>query len=231
MCGGYAKRMLPLTKNRPKHLLYIWNKPMVDSTVQDLLECNQIDQIYLVTNYKFKKQFKEYLNDKKIKLIIEKTKNEDEKLGSVGGLEAFIKNQKIKDDLLIVGGDNVFNINLCEFVSSNKNVKLGIYDYGKISSKLKLYGTVNMRKNRRVVSFKEKSKNPKSHLISTALYFIPKNKLSMVSKFLKTGGDKDAFGHFISYLVKNCYVEGFVFKSKWYDIGSFGSYFKAWLKL
>ena len=57
LAAGYATRLYPLTLNRPKPLLPIAGKPMVDHVLKNLASISAIDHVYLVTNEKFADRF------------------------------------------------------------------------------------------------------------------------------------------------------------------------------
>ena len=74
LAGGFAKRMWPLTKNKPKQLLNLAGKPMLDY-VFDSLDNLDFERIIVSVNSFFAPQFQEHLSsnskDKKIELFIE----------------------------------------------------------------------------------------------------------------------------------------------------------------
>jgi len=53
LAGGFAKRMWPLTEDRPKSLLTVGGKPIIEYITSKLEEIEEIDMIYIVTNNKF----------------------------------------------------------------------------------------------------------------------------------------------------------------------------------
>jgi glucose-1-phosphate thymidylyltransferase len=71
----------------------------------------------------------------------------------------------------------------------------------------------------RLISFTEKPAEPESTLVAICLYYFPKEKLALVAKYLKQSKHKDAPGNYISWLVRDKEVFGFIFDDEWYDIG------------
>ncbi|MEM3014321.1 MAG: sugar phosphate nucleotidyltransferase [Candidatus Bathyarchaeia archaeon] len=116
LAGGFAKRMWPLTKDKPKHLLPVAGKPMLRYVIEKLEPLQNIEQIIISTNAAFATHFREFLSKNKTKknisLFIEDTYSEKEKLGSVGALGYLIKKSNINDELLVIGGDNIFDFSL-----------------------------------------------------------------------------------------------------------------------
>ena len=48
LAGGYAKRMWPLTKNQPKHLLPVGGKPMIEYIVEEIEIIGDINEIIII---------------------------------------------------------------------------------------------------------------------------------------------------------------------------------------
>jgi glucose-1-phosphate thymidylyltransferase len=115
-----------------------------------------------------------------------------------------------------------------DFTASRRGgVSVALYDVGSIEA-AKRYGVVSIDKSGRVTEFEEKPQAPKSTLISTGIYYFPREHVSGIGNYLKTEGTKnDAPGYYIKWLVANGKVYGFPFSQKWYDIGDIESYKKA----
>ena len=60
LAAGYATRLYPLTKDKPKPLLPIAGKPMIEYIIEKLENIDVIDTIYVVTNNKFCSHFEEW---------------------------------------------------------------------------------------------------------------------------------------------------------------------------
>jgi len=98
LAGGFAQRMAPTTNEAPKHLLPVAGKPML-SYVLDSLEKfysqGEGGTCYISINKKFEKDFKNFIKDYNckmpLKLIVEDTLSEGQKLGSVGALHEIFK--------------------------------------------------------------------------------------------------------------------------------------------
>ena len=230
LAGGYAKRMWPLTKNRPKHLLPVAGRPMLDYVMKSLGSASEIDEIYLSTNMRFRSHFQEYLDGlnigKPLRLFVEDTYSEEEKLGSVGALDFLIRENHLDDDLLVIGGDNIFSFEMADFIEyfySKGTNTIALYDV-KSREKACLYGVVQVDEENRIIDFQEKPENPKSTLVSTACYAFTRRGVRSVLKYIDEGNDPDKMGHFIEWLCKRDVVYGYIFTGVWFDIGSFESY-------
>jgi len=234
LAAGYATRLWPLTLNRPKPLLLIGKHPMLEHIIARLRPIKEINDIYVITNTKFVKNFKEwkksYKCSKRISVIDDKMKTLKERRGSIGDTLFAIENKKIKDGTIVVAGDNLFDFDLGDFVRTAKknspSATIGLFD---IRDKVlaREYGIVALDHNSKVVSFEEKPKKPKSTLAAMCFYYFPKEKLNAIKIYRKDGNPLDLAGSFIKWLAKKEDVYGYVFKGRWLDIGDKKSLKKA----
>lgn len=229
LAAGYATRLYPLTKDYPKPLLEIKGKPIINYIVDKLSSAAAIDEIYIVTNSKFIRFFRKWVKSiespKKIILVDDLTKNNQDRLGAIGDINFTISKKKIQDDLLVIGGDNLFSGFLSGFLSSvRKNtpaVNIGLYRL-KQKKDASRYGVVKLDNYKRVISFEEKPKHPKSSLVAMCLYLIPKDCLGSIKGYIQGKKNKiDATGGYIAWLKDRAPVYGYVFSGFWFDIGDY----------
>jgi len=235
LAAGYARRLYPLTKEFPKPLLCVERRPIIEYIIDKLKDLDEIEEIIVVTNSKFIAKFRAWAKGQKINkrltLVDDLTKDLDDRRGAIGDMSFAINKKRLKDDLLVIGGDNLFDGRLegfLSFTSSKGNSPVigafNIRDRGQARK----YGVVKLDKKNRVVDFQEKPKFPKSTLVAMCVYYFPKSKLSLIREYLTSRAGKcDATGFYIDWLRKRIPVYGFVFEGHWYDIGSYKFYNKA----
>jgi len=232
LAGGFAKRMWPLTRDKPKHLLQVAGRPILDYAVEKL-EHVPLDRILISTNAKFEAEFKSYLRTVRTKnkacIFVEEARSERQKLGSVGGLGYLLAEENVDGELLVIGGDNIFGFKMADFLnyfrSKQANV-IALYDVGS-KARACLYGVVCIDPSNMIIDFQEKPAQPRSTLVSTACYAFTRNGVRNILRYLDEGNDPDKMGHFIEWLHKRDAVYGFTFKGVWFDIGSFECYNEA----
>ena len=235
LAAGYAIRLQPLTLNTPKPLLEVGGKKILDRIIGKILDLDSLDEIYVITNHKFYQNFAGWLKSsgykKKISLVDDGTLTNDTRLGAIRDMALAINEKSINDDLLVIAGDNLFEVDMRLFmnfaVSKKDGASVALHDVGSLEA-AKRYGVVSIDKTGKVVEFEEKPANPKSTLISTGIYYFPKTHVPGINNYLKAEGTKnDAPGYYIKWLSVNGRVYGFSFSQKWYDIGDIESYKKA----
>jgi glucose-1-phosphate thymidylyltransferase len=253
LAAGYATRMYPLTRDFPKPLLRVRRKPVINYIIEKLNDLDEVDEIIVVTNSKFISKFKEWkysLNFKKpVSLIDDLTKDNRDRRGAIGDIDFVLKKKRIKEDLLVIGADNLFDGNLDDFLKFTRlhpdYPVIGAYNI-KDRESAKKYGVVRLDSRNRLIDFAEKPARPKSTLVAMCLYYFPKEKLNLIeeyinpalsnresaSKLRKSGVNIksqkiDATGIYINWLRKRLPVYGYVFNGRWYDIGDFKYYAEA----
>ena len=233
LAAGYATRLYPLTENTPKPLLNVAGKPMIEHIIEKLHKIVGINKIYIVTNGKFEQHFKKWLSNfdaqKPIEIINDGTRSNEDRLGAFGDVHHAINARKINDDIIIVAGDNLFELSLADvanFFRKKKSNVIVLHDV-KDFELAKQYGIVEIDENSRVVHFEEKPKNPKSTLASTGIYLFPKKTIKLINKYIAQGNNPDKTGSFIEWLHKRDFVYSFATDKKWYDIGSLEQLEKA----
>lgn len=235
LAAGYATRLYPLTKEYPKPLLMVKKRAIIDFIIDKLKTIKEIDEIIVVTNSRFILQFEQWRSTLAIKnrisLVDDLTKDNRSRRGAIGDTYFAIRRRRLKDDLLVIGGDNLFDADLKGFLLFAKARKrspvLGAYN---IRNKLnaKKYGVVSLDKENRLIDFKEKPKNPASTLVAMCLYYFPKETLRFIKEYLNRKEKKyDATGLYIDWLRKRVAVFAFVFKGRWFDIGDYKFYNQA----
>jgi glucose-1-phosphate thymidylyltransferase len=231
LAGGYATRLWPITRNRPKMLLPVGEMTVIDIIFDDLEDDDRIDEVFVSTNEAFAEDFEEYLGNseyEKPTLSVEETTEEDEKFGVVGALAQLIEREGVEDDLLVVAGDNLLSFDMSEFVDyfyEQETTSLAAYDVGT-EEKAKAYGLVELD-GERVIDFQEKPENPKSTLVSIACYAFPADTLPQFDAYLAGDNNPDEPGWFIQWLQGEEPVHAFTFDGAWYDIGTPASYLEA----
>ena len=218
LAAGYATRLYPLTRDRPKPLLEVGGRPLVDWILERIAEVSEIEEVHLVTNAKFAPAFRAWAPPQVV-VHDDGTRDEDDRLGAIGDL-AFVGLGG--DELLVVAGDNLFDFSLRDFVAfwrgKGRASAVALYDVGGVELARK-YGIVELDAADRVVSFLEKPDDPPSTLAATATYLFHREHLGLVPRYLEEGNSPDQPGRFVAWLQAREPVYGHRFDGEWLDIG------------
>ena len=232
LAGGYATRLWPITRHRPKMLLPLGEGAVIDTILAAAEDEPRIDDVYVSTNRRFRSAFEQFLGERsydKVQLSIEATVAEDEKMGVIGALAELFDREGIQDDdVLVIGGDNLFSFELgafIDFFEGHGEACLAAYDVGSREA-ASSYGLVALDGDR-VVDFQEKPDDPKSTLVSIACYAFPGEVIPRVETYLADDNNPDEPGWFIQWLHRQQPVHAFDFDGVWFDIGTPESYLDA----
>jgi glucose-1-phosphate thymidylyltransferase len=229
LAAGYATRLHPLTLNQPKPLLAVASKAMLEHVIDNIATIDAIDHAYIVTNAKFVEHFQKWTDGYKrpnlkfgFTIINDGSTDDSNKLGAIGDLHLVITKYEIDDDIIVVGGDNLFSEDLAEFgeFCRSKNAPVtAVYDVGDLDE-IKKYNAIEIDEEGRITFFEEKPAAPKSTLTGIALYYYPKWTLPMIREYIAEGNNPDQPGRLVQWVYKRVPFYTWKVPGLWFDVGS-----------
>jgi len=185
LAGGLGTRLSPLTKVTNKHLLPVYNKPMIYYPLEALVKAG-IEDILIVTGGNNAGDFLKLLgNGNEFGL---KHLNYSYQVGEGGIAEALslaeflCKNEKV----CVILGDNIIEKNIVQAVRNFKKQSRGARIILKEVSDPERFG-VPLLDGKRIVRIEEKPKNPASHYAVTGIYMYDATVFEII-KTLKPSG-------------------------------------------
>jgi len=238
LCAGFGTRMYPLTQDRPKALLPVAGKAVIDYLIEQLVQFPGLEAIHLVSNGRFYPQFKAWtrgwtaaLENQGITLQLHNdgVLDNENRLGSNGDL-AFVLNQiDLPDGALIVAGDNIFLFDLGpvweDFHQKRENLVLVVAQEER--QKLQRTGVAVIGEDDRLIQFFEKPKDPPSQWACLPCYFLNQSALHKVKAFVDGPDPPDAMGFLINHLVGEEAIHAVKVAGGRLDIGNLADYEKA----
>lgn len=230
LAAGYATRLYPLTINRPKALLPIGGRPILDYIMDNIARMNAVDTLYVVSNAKFYEDFEKWAKDCSypfaIEVINDNTTTDENKLGAIGDMKFVIDQKNIDDDLLVLAGDNYFTFELADFYAFYQKCGADcvVAQENNNVEDLKRMAVAKIDQDGKVLHLEEKPQNPQSNVAVYATYLYQKETLKKIDAYLEEGNSPDAPGNFPSWLYKKQPVHLYLFKGECYDIGTPQSY-------
>ena len=183
LAGGSGTRMYPTTKIISKHLLPVYDKPMIYYPLSTLMLAG-IKEILIISTTNDLPMYKDLLGDGS-KLGLSISYEVQDKPNGIG--EAFIIGEQFingSNVALILGVNILYGKGLSSMlrnaikdVENNNNSII----YGYSVKDPKRYGVVEFDNNKNIVSIQEKPENPKSNFAVIGLYFY-NNKVVEYSK-------------------------------------------------
>jgi len=228
LAGGYGTRLGPLTKGVNKHLLPLYDKPLIYYPLSVLMLAG-ISNILIITNKDEKSNFIKLLGDGS-QLGIKITFLEQSR--PKGLPDAFIIGKSFigKDDVVLILGDNFFygqgfTKRLKNALKKNNGATIFTYIVNNPSD----YGILETSKRNKIKKIVEKPFRPKSNLAITGLYFF-NHKVINFAKSLKPSkrNELEIVDLLNIYLKKKLLRAEFMGRgSAWLDTGNATNLFDA----
>jgi glucose-1-phosphate thymidylyltransferase len=223
LAGGTGSRLFPLTKAVNKHLLPIFDKPMIYYPLATLMSAG-IREILIITTSKDHPNFLELLGSgEKIGIKLEFAIQD-----YPGGIaEAFILGKEfIKDSsCALVLGDNIFHgSGLGRQLMNNHSIN-GAKIFAYQVANPQAYGVIEFGSDGSAISIEEKPNAPKSNFAIPGLYFFDK-KVGAIAEGVRPSarGEKEIVDILRHYLSANLLsVEILPRGTAWLDTGTFSS--------
>jgi glucose-1-phosphate thymidylyltransferase len=178
LAGGLGTRLHPLTKITNKHLLPIYNKPMIFYPIQTLVDAGVRD-LLIVTGGNNAGDFLRLLgNGKAFGLPHVNYAHQEGEGGIADALrlaEHFAKGEKI----VVMLGDNVIEKGIRSGVAAFRGQKHGARLYLKEVRNPQAYGVAELRSGR-IVSIVEKPKKPKSNYAVIGIYMFDRQVFDII---------------------------------------------------
>jgi D,D-heptose 1,7-bisphosphate phosphatase len=215
LAGGYGSRLGKITRQTPKPLIKIYEKPFIFYLIDNLYR-QGIRKFFILTFYKHQK-FTKVLPRKYKNATIQVIK-EKEKLGTAGSINNIKK--KLDQSFFVVNGDSYFDINLRDLENITNNSKSSIGVAIISSHEHKDYKSYKINNQNEVIDYKKT--NSKLKLVCGGIYFFKKKIFNKFKKYEILDIDKDLIE---KNLKKKIIAKKY--KSDFIDIGSIESLRKS----
>ncbi len=219
MAGGEGSRLRPLTCNRPKPMVPIANKPVMEHIIE-LLKKYGIKDIAVTLQY-MPEKIKDYFGDGSEYGVNLKYFTEDVPLGTAGS----VKNAEefLDETFIVISGDALTDINLEEALEFHKkNRSIATLVLKKVECPIE-YGVVVTAADGKIRRFLEKPSWGEvfSDTVNTGIYVLSPEVLKYFEKGVVFDFSKDLFP---ILLKKDEPMYGFVTQDYWCDIGDLDAY-------
>lgn len=209
MAGGLGMRMRPLTINKPKPMLTIAGRPILEHLITNF-KSHGFENFIIMTHYKSEMIEHFFQKGNKMKVKINYIR-EKKLMGTAGGL-SLLKN--IKNNFFVTNGDIISNINFTELLNFHVKNK----SYATMVTKKVLtqnpYGVVKVNGNK-IINIIEK---PISYVnINTGIYCFNPKVIEFVNKLEFNKLDMNEL--FLKIKEKNKKVLNYQTNKNWIDLG------------
>ena len=228
LAAGYATRLYPLTENFPKPLLKVQGKAILDWLIEDMDRSGVIDEYVVISNHKFAHHFDAWAAEKKQKVTVvdDGTESNETRLGAVRDIQFALDQLNIRDDVLVMAGDNLLDFSLTTFIdyALEKKTSCIMRYYEPDAKKLSRSGVVTLDENQKVLAMAEKPQEPQSNWCCPAFYYYTAQDAARLAEGIADGCHTDAPGSYVSWLCSKSTIHAMEMPGSRYDIGNLESY-------
>ncbi len=220
MAGGKGTRIRPLTTIRPKPMVPVVNRPLIDYVIETIKN-SDCREIIITLNY-FQSHIKAHLkhDDLNIKFLVEKRP-----MGTAGGVMKALK--YIDDTFFVLSGDVLIDLDLNKLLKFHREKKAIATIVLTTVDDPTHYGIAVLDENDQIVKFLEKpsKKEVFSKLANAGTYVLEPE----VFDYIETeNGEIDFSKDLFPVLIeKKAGVFGYILDGYWNDVGRPETYLKA----
>ena len=221
LAGGTGSRLYPLTKVTNKHLLPVYDKPMIYYPLQTLMDAG-IKDIMIVSGRGHAGHFLELLGSG-ADIGVHFTFEIQEQAGGIAQALGLAEDFADKEDVAVILGDNIFQDNVYEAVESFKS---GARIFLKEVPDAKRFGVAEIDGNK-IISIEEKPKLPKSNLAVAGLYIYDPGVFEIIRTLKPSGRGELEITDVNNEFIRLGKMDFSMLYGFWSDAGTFESLFRA----
>src|SRR5580704_14249062 len=221
LAGGTGSRLDPLTRVTNKHLLPIYDKPMIYYPIQTLVNAG-IDEILLVTGGKSAGEFLRLLGNGRdfgLKHLHYTYQEGEGGIAAALGLAEYFAGG---EPICVVLGDNIIENNIRQAVESFKAQSVGAKILLKEVVDAQRFGVAEIR-GERVVGIEEKPKNPKSNYAVVGIYMYDSTVFQKIRRLKPSGRGELEITDVNNFYIEENKLTYEILEGWWTDAGQFES--------
>jgi glucose-1-phosphate thymidylyltransferase len=226
LAGGLGTRLYPLTHVTNKHLLPVYDKPMIFYPIETLVKAG-ITEVLIVTSGPHVGDFLGVLkNGKELGLTHLEYAYQEKPDGGIADALSLAESFAAGDDLAVILGDNTTDADISEEV---KNFQDGALIFVKEVDDPKRFGVAvfDEKDPEKITAIEEKPQNPKSNLAVTGLYFYDNNVFRIIKRIEPSQRGELEISDVNNEYIKDGKLKWAKLNGYWSDAGTFKSLYLA----
>ena len=224
LAGGQGTRLRPLTLVTNKHLLPVYDKPMIVHPLETLKSLG-IKDILIVTGGEYMADFMRFLGSGEKFGVRLTYKIQDKPLGIAHALlqaEDFLRGEK---KVVAILGDNIFE--KIEIDDDLLNDEDNAIIFLKEVEHPERFGTAVFDSNGKLIAIEEKPKVPKSKYAVTGLYIYPSDVFDFIKTLKPSARGELEITDVNNWYLKQGRLKYVIVKGFWTDAGTFPTLLRA----
>jgi glucose-1-phosphate thymidylyltransferase len=225
LAGGTGSRLNPLTRVTNKHLLPVYDRPMVYYPIQTLVNAG-IEEILLVTGGKNSGDFLRLLGNGRDFGLKHLNYTYQEGEGGIADALGLAEYFASGEPICVILGDNIIENNICEAVEKYKKQKQGAKILLKEVSDAQRFGVAEIHDDR-VVGIEEKPTVPKSNHAVIGIYLYDATVFQKIRRLKPSGRGELEITDVNNFYVEEAAMTFEILEGWWTDAGTFESLLRA----
>jgi glucose-1-phosphate thymidylyltransferase len=225
LAGGTGSRLLPLTKVTNKHLLPVYDKPMVCYPIQALVNAGILD-VLLVTGGRNAGEFLRLLGDGRSLGLERLNYTYQEGEGGIAQALALAEHFAEDSSICVILGDNIIETNICRAVEKFKRQPRGAKIILKQVPDAQRFGVAELRGDQ-VIGIEEKPKEPKSDFAVIGVYLYDSTVFQKIRRLKPSARGELEISDINNFYIAEGTLTFEVLDGWWTDAGTFDSLLRA----
>ena len=225
LAGGTGTRLNPLTRVTNKHLLPVFDKPMVYYPIQTLVNAG-IQEILLVTGGKNAGDFLRLLGNGRPFGLKHLNYTYQEGEGGIAEALGLAEYFAAGEQICVVLGDNIIENNICHAVEAFKKQKEGAKVLLKEVEDAQRFGVAEIQDSR-VVGIEEKPAAPKSKYAVIGVYLYDATVFQKIRRLKPSGRGELEISDVNNFYIQEGKLSYEILEGWWTDAGTFDSLLRA----
>lgn len=222
MAGGEGTRLRPLTINRPKPMVSLVDRPVLQHIIE-LLKLNGITDIIVTVQY-LANSIQDYYGDGSAYGVNITYSLEDVPLGTAGSVK--LAEEWLTEPFLVISGDALTDFDLSKIIAHhNSTGAMATLTLTRVANPLD-YGVIITDDEGNVRQFLEKPSWGEvfSDTVNTGIYVLNPEVLTYIERNRITDWSKDVFPRMLNRGDK---IQGYIASGYWTDVGTIEEYMRA----
>ncbi|TSC71989.1 MAG: glucose-1-phosphate thymidylyltransferase [Parcubacteria group bacterium Gr01-1014_70] len=226
LAGGTGSRLDPLTRVTNKHLLPVYNKPMIYYALETLHAVGLHD-VLLVSGRGHAGHFLDLLGSGK-DFGLDLSYEVQEEAGGIAEALGLAKDFAKGSGVVVILGDNIFtnSTDLKKGVEEFSQTPEGAHIFLKETNDANRFGVAEIQGNR-IVGIEEKPKHPKTNLIVTGFYLYDESVFDVIKTLVPSGRGELEITDVNNYYIRAGVMKYSILTGEWTDAGTFDSLLRA----
>ncbi len=222
LAGGMGTRLNPCTLVTNKHLLPVYDRPMVYFPLASLREAG-LEEILIVSGPEHSGDFLEILGNGsafgcRLQYAVQT------EAGGIAQALSLAEEFAGDDDVAVILGDNIFSDNLAQAVN---NFSDGALIFLKEVDDARRFGVAELGEGSQVVSIEEKPAEPKTNLAVTGFYVYDNSVFAKIKTLRPSQRGELEITDVNNHYISEGKMTAQILSGEWTDAGTFPSLYRA----